>query len=101
MFYAAFKGGDGSTQSNLYNEHARYFADTFSPETVFISLVSFVVKGRTYPERKGAARQLAADFQAAEMPGLSWGEISEIQAYFEKIGKRYGLLTEFRENAIC
>lgn len=30
----------------------------------------------------------------------SYGEILEWQNYFEKNGKRYGLLREFRENGI-
>lgn len=101
MFYAAFKDSNGNTQSNLYHDHAQYFSDTFSPETTFICFIPFIVKGRTYAERKDAARQLAIDFQAAELPGLSWGEIADIQAYFQKIGSRYGLLSEFRANAIC
>jgi hypothetical protein len=32
---------------------------------------------------------------------MSWGELAYWQEYFEKLGKRYGLLTEFRENCIC
>lgn len=31
----------------------------------------------------------------------SYGELMEFQNYFEALGKRYGLLTEFRENGIC
>ena len=54
-----------------------------------------------YYERKERARQKAIEWQmeAAEKD-YSYGELIEIQAYFTKIGKYYGLLTEFRENAI-
>lgn len=31
----------------------------------------------------------------------SWSEICKWQRYFEKMGRRYGLLTEFHENGIC
>lgn len=31
----------------------------------------------------------------------SYGELYEIGNYFYKLGKRYGLLKEFRENGIC
>lgn len=31
----------------------------------------------------------------------SWGELLAFQAHFEKMGRRYGLLKEFRENGIC
>lgn len=32
---------------------------------------------------------------------ISWGELGEVSAWFERMAKRYGLLTEFRENGIC
>lgn len=32
---------------------------------------------------------------------MSWGELAEAQSYFEKLGKRYGLLAEFKENGLC
>ena len=57
---------------------------------------------KTYAERKEEARQKAIDFQMFySQYNYSWEEISLIQNYFEGLGKRYGLLTEFRENAIC
>ena len=56
----------------------------------------------SYQERKEAARQKAIEWQGnyAER-SMSYEELAESQAYFERIGRRYGLLTEFRENAIC
>ena len=54
-----------------------------------------------YYERKERARQKAIEWQLeAADKDYSYGELIEIQAYFTKIGKYYGLLTEFRENAI-
>lgn len=54
-----------------------------------------------YQKRKEAVRQLAIDWQleSAEQ-NLSYGELFEIGNYFYKLGKRFGLLREFRENAI-
>ena len=48
------------------------------------------------------ARQKAIEWQV-DFPNnnYSWGELAEWAAYFERLGKRYGLLTEFRENGIC
>lgn len=31
----------------------------------------------------------------------SYAEVAEMGAKFEKLGRRYGLLREFRENGIC
>lgn len=56
----------------------------------------------TYAERKENVRNEAIDWQiwAAENP-MSWGELFAWEQHFEKLGKRYGLLKEFRENGIC
>jgi len=56
----------------------------------------------TYAERKERAREKAIDWQLNESnKPMSWGEVAEWSNYFEKLGRRYGLLREFRENAIC
>lgn len=55
-----------------------------------------------YQKRKNAARDKAIEWQQDfENHNYSWEELTEYQGYFEKLGKRYGLLTEFRENGIC
>lgn len=55
-----------------------------------------------YQIAKENARQKAIDWQANfASENYSWGELAYWQEHFEKLGKRYGLLTEFRENCIC
>lgn len=65
----------------------------------------FEINGRNYRERKNSLRDLAIDFQSANDGDtdvqLSIGEYGAASAYFERMGKRYGLLREFRENCIC
>lgn len=55
-----------------------------------------------YQKRKEAARQEAIDWQieAAEL-NLSYEGLAIATAHFEKLGRRHGLLREFRENGIC
>ncbi len=54
-----------------------------------------------YQIRKEAARQKTIDWQLeASEQNLSYGELAEIGNFFYKLGKRFGLLREFRENAI-
>ena len=54
-----------------------------------------------YQRRKEAVRQEAIDWQYESVEqNLSYGELQEIGDYFYKLGKRFGLLREFRENAI-
>ena len=56
----------------------------------------------TYEKKKEMARQKAIDWQDDfRNHNYSYEEIAEFGYYFEKLGKRYGLLKEFRENGIC
>lgn len=54
-----------------------------------------------YAERKTRAREEAIEWQA-DFPNHNyyWSEMADFYDYFYKLGKRYGLLREFRENAI-
>ena len=55
-----------------------------------------------YQKAKEKARNEAIEWQLDFCNhNYSWGELSEFQSYFENLGKRYGLLREFRENGIC
>ena len=61
---------------------------------------------KNYRKRKEAARQEAIEwtekyFTSDTAPSLSWGELAEWQDHFRKLGKKYGLLREFKENGIC
>lgn len=55
----------------------------------------------TYAERKENARQIAIDWQLNESDyPYSYGGMAILTNYFYRLGKRYGLLREFRENGI-
>lgn len=55
----------------------------------------------TYTEAKARARELAIDWQyETSQRDISYGELAEAGERFNKLGKRYGLLGEFRENGI-
>ena len=54
-----------------------------------------------YQQRKENARAKAIDWQLkASKERISYYDLAKIGEYFYKIGKRYGLLREFRTNAI-
>ena len=56
----------------------------------------------TYANNKAVARQEAIDWQNdVANHNYSYGELAEAAEHFEKLGRRYGLLKEFRENGIC
>ena len=79
-----------------------FHSDTFSPYTKDIDLLQLKVSGKNYEERKNYLQDLAIDY-SNNFASLSWsyGELLDIQDFFYKNGKRYGLLKEFKENAIC
>lgn len=54
----------------------------------------------TYTEAKARARKLAIDWLHDESHRISYGELAEACERFNKLGKRFGLLGEFRENGI-
>ena len=55
-----------------------------------------------YYEKKAQARQEAIEWQLDfANHNYSWGEVAYWGDHFYKLGKRYGLLKEFRENGIC
>lgn len=56
---------------------------------------------KTYQELKEKARNKAIDYQQlSSESSFSLEEIIFQQHYFYKLGKRYGLLREFKENGI-
>ena len=66
------------------------------------------VKDYTYDDKeehemeKEAVREQAIEWQMDfDNHDYSWGELCEFGAMFEEKGRQYGLLAEFRENAIC
>jgi hypothetical protein len=55
-----------------------------------------------YQKRKAEVREEAIEWQVDfSEHNYSYGELAYYGDYFERLGKRYGLLREFKENAIC
>ncbi len=101
-YYAAYIDAKGQEHGMLFDSETinRYYNVTFSPATREMTFIEFKASGRTYQERKEDVRQKAIDFQRYDFPGLFWSEMLWIENWFKKQGERYGLLEEFRENAI-
>jgi len=97
---------DNIEQYALYYDNSygwdAFHEDTFSPLTKDLTIIILSIKGNSYQERKEYLRDLAITWQH-EFSYLSWsyGELATIQDFFYTNGKRYGLIKEFKENAIC
>lgn len=101
MFFASYKDENGKEHATLYFDYPSFYADTFSPECEIIQVIQLSTHGKNYRERKNSLKEIAVEFSHNAICGLSYEELSHIQNFFETMGKRYGLLREFRENAIC
>ena len=101
MIYALLKENNIETAYLFYSYEELHRA-TFNPEIETTCTIELGrLKGKTYKERKADIESKAIEFSNNQEGGLSYGELFEIEDYFRKYGKRYGLLTDFRENAIC
>lgn len=93
---------NGKIESNLYYDWNEWHKDTFSPTTEVVNEILFKIGGKNYSERKENLRDLAIEYSNnVGETFLSYGELMEIGNFFERNGKRYGLLKEFKENGIC
>ena len=100
MIYAVLRQNNDET-ANLFWTWEEYHKTTFSPDIEPICTIElYHVKG-SYKDKKAAIQDKAIEYSNNQYPGLSYNDLSYIESYFETYGKRYGLLREFRENAIC
>ena len=100
MLFAKFISNHRET-AQVYYSYEEYQRDTFDPNTELITFIVFVIHGKDYKTRKESLRTLAVEWSNADIEGIFASDLIDIQDWFEKNGKRYGLLEEFRENAIC
>lgn len=101
MFYAKYRDINGEEVAKLYDRGEDYARDMFSPLVEPLTVIDFSVKGKNYRERQSSVETTARDFQAADIGGLFMSDYARIGEWFSTQGKRYGLLKEFRENAVC
>lgn len=63
--------------------------------------IPLTVCGKSYEERQNDLQNKAIEWSFASGAACwSYGELADIQEFFERNGKKYGLLREFRENGI-
>lgn len=102
MFIGIFKNNEGKIENYIYFSFEEWNRDTFNPLTEIIGMLDFKIQGKNYTEKKASLEDLAKEWQG-QFASYNWsyGELMEIGDFFERNGKRYGLLREFKENGIC
>lgn len=107
MFYVAtYDNSKGLEDGALYDHNSvgyrLFHEDVFSPDTEILTIVDFRLHGKNYGEIKANLEETAKEWQRASSEHtVYYGIVSEVQAWLEKYGKKYGLIKEFRENCIC
>lgn len=102
MIYIKHKMEDGRPTGLLYyGSYADACSFAFAQGWKNTAMLEFRLEGWDYQSRKADLRQTAIDFQMLDEGGLSMGELWEVQRFFHKYGKKYGLLREFEANGIC
>lgn len=104
MFYFNLPNGEFLKVSNnrevfnLLKSHAYKQVDTLE----FNIIGDIKPPKSTYKNNKNALEEIAIiySYRNSEF-NSSYGELLVIESFFRELGAQYGLLTEFRENAIC
>lgn len=91
----------GAEFVEVYADYDEMHRETFSPD-YFINRVIDTnrLPGKSYADKKALLRDQAIDYSLQNNFVMYGSDLVEIGAYFEKYGKRYGLIKEFRENGI-
>ena len=100
MFYGSYVF-DGKKHAAIYYSHDLFNRDTFNPLCEDITIIPFETHGKRYADRRESVRETAIKWSNCEAWPLSWCEVQTGADWFYRMGKRYGLLTEFRENGLC
>lgn len=102
MIYIKHKMEDGRPTGLLYyGDYSEACSFAFAQGWNDAQMIVFRLEGHDYRSYQSDLRHIATDFQMLDEGGLSYGELADIQGFFERYGRKYGLLREFRENGIC
>ena len=103
MVFAKIRFSDGHTESMVCDRSDYAWHVIHGAKPLFY--LPFQIDGETYQERKESLRDLAIEYQHNNDGDtdiqLSYRELADASDFFEGMGRKYGLLREFRENCIC
>ncbi len=86
--------------ASIFDTWREYHAATFSPDCTVSAVIPLTIHGSTYAQRRDSLRTMVQEIQTADNGGLSYSEAATLNDYFTRQARRYGLLTEFRDNCI-
>ncbi len=101
MIIALFKDeGRPTTTTYLFDDYSDFNSFMWDASTRYIKGVELKITGKTYQERKTSLQNLVLNISDINEGGLSYMELVKIDSFLETNARRYGLITEFKENYI-
>lgn len=100
LVYTRYKDIDGEVKDKWVDNFFDFAGIYFNPTVEELCTITLAVSGNTYKERKEDLRNKAIDY-SNNWSDMHFYSIRVFQEFFEKNAKRYGLVREFKENAIC
>lgn len=104
MIFQILKNNETKEIYTTWDDCWRYaHSRTFSPVIDILCITNFKIKGKNYKERKENARTLAIKIQNTYINHdvyTNYRDTMQLSNIFERIGKNYGLLKEYKENGI-
>lgn len=102
MIYTVLKENE-EYNAYLFNDFQEFTAALIERDNVNLecAIELSAPKGNTYQEKKTDIESKAIEYSNNTAGGLYQSECADIQDYFDYYGSKYGLLTDFHENAIC
>ena len=101
LIYAVTKNDETNETKAYLTTYGVLHALTFPPLVNVECIIEFTIHGKTYAEKKNNLREIAIDYSNNRADGLYMSDFIAIENWFFKNGKKYGLIKEFKENAIC
>ena len=101
----SFKEGNpyiATTNKALFQMICKYDVKQVGEEAFFCEENPFEHSPKSYKDKQATLRNFAIMWQSNFGDyNYSYSELANWGDFFEEYGKKYGLLREFRENAIC
>ena len=108
MIHITFTDGSNpyilTDESHLYKWLYNYVLELnkIADGAIFFVTATGTTRRKTYQKAKEAARLFAIDAQnIISENNFSYGEIADISDTLHALGRRFGLVREFKENCIC
>lgn len=92
-----------TSNKELFRMICKYYVEQFDNNAfVTCGLREWNGNRKSREGKKEVLRAFAIDWQNYfDNNAITYAELANWQDFFNELGKRYGLLTEFRENGIC